>query len=96
MAAVFYHYLTQVPPPPNFTDFSANEHEELSQYLGLPTNPQDLFKVNIPVQKFHDFSITQILREIKFWDSRSAKSAIYAHVKALNFLFYDSFAPFED
>ena len=47
VAAVFYHYLTQVPPPPNFTDFSANEHEELSQYLGLPTNPQDLFKVTI-------------------------------------------------
>ena len=26
--------------------------------------------------KFHDFSINQILREINFWDSRSAKSAI--------------------
>ena len=28
------------------------------------------------VWKFHDFSITQILREIKFEDSQSAKSAI--------------------
>ena len=27
--------------------------------------------------KFHDFSINQILREISFWDSRSAKSAIF-------------------
>ena len=28
------------------------------------------------VWKFHDFSITHILREINFWDPRSAKSAI--------------------
>ena len=32
--------------------------------------------------KFHDFSITQILREINFWDSRSAKSAILTHSEA--------------
>ena len=29
------------------------------------------------VWKFDDFSITQILREINFWDSRSAKYAIF-------------------
>ena len=29
--------------------------------------------------KLHDFSITQILREIKFWDSRNAKSAIFTN-----------------
>ena len=34
--------------------------------------------------KFHDFSITQILCEINFWDSRSAKSVIFSHLKALN------------
>ena len=34
--------------------------------------------------KFHDFSITQILREIKFGDSRSAKSAILSSLEALN------------
>ena len=35
--------------------------------------------------KFHDFSITQILREINCGDSRSAKSAILTHLEALNF-----------
>ena len=38
--------------------------------------------------KFHDFSITQILREINFGDSSSAKSAIITHLEALNFDFY--------
>ena len=39
------------------------------------------------VWKFHDFSITQILREINFGDSRSAKSAILTHLEALKFDF---------
>ena len=38
--------------------------------------------------KFQDFSITQILREINFEESRSAKSAIVTHLEALNFEFY--------
>ena len=38
------------------------------------------------VWKFHDFSITQILREINFGDSRIAQSAILIHLKALEFL----------
>ena len=33
--------------------------------------------------KCHDFSITQILREIKLGDSRSTKSAILIHLQAL-------------
>ena len=37
------------------------------------------------VWKFHDFSITQILREINFGDPTSAKSVILTHVEALNF-----------
>ena len=41
------------------------------------------------VWKFHDFSTTQILLEINFGDSRSAKSAIITHLKALDFDFYD-------
>ena len=41
------------------------------------------------VWKFHDFPITQILREIKFEDSRSAKSAIFTHLEALNFDLYE-------
>ena len=36
------------------------------------------------VWKIEDFSITQILCEIKFGDSRSAKSAIFTHLEALN------------
>ena len=39
--------------------------------------------------KFHDFSISYILREINFWDSRSVKSAILTHLEALNFDFYE-------
>ena len=39
--------------------------------------------------KFHDFSITQILREIKFGDSTSAKSAILTHLEALNLDFHE-------
>ena len=35
--------------------------------------------------KFHDFSITQILCEINFEDSRIEKSAILTHLEALNF-----------
>ena len=39
------------------------------------------------VRNFHDFPITHILREINFEDSRRAKSAILAHLEALNFDF---------
>ena len=34
--------------------------------------------------KFQDFSITQILREINFVDSRSAKTAIFAILESVN------------
>ena len=39
---------------------------------------------------FHEFSITQILREINFGDSRSAKSAVVTHLEVLNFAFYEN------
>ena len=39
--------------------------------------------------KFHDFCIIQILREINFEDSRSAKSAILTHLEALDFDFHE-------
>ena len=39
--------------------------------------------------KFHEFYITQILRENNSWDSRSAKSAISTHLEAVNFDFYE-------
>ena len=41
------------------------------------------------MRKFHDFSITQILREISFEDFTSAKSAILAHLGALDFDIYE-------
>ena len=41
------------------------------------------------VWKFHDFSIIQILREINFEDSCSAKLAILTHFEALNFDYYE-------
>ena len=40
------------------------------------------------VLKFHDFSITQILREINFRDSKSAKCTISTQLAALNFDFF--------
>ena len=41
------------------------------------------------VWKFHNFSITQILREITFRASRSAKYAILTQLEAVNFDFYE-------
>ena len=40
------------------------------------------------VWKFCNFSIIQILREIDFGGSRSAKSALLTHFEALNFDFF--------
>ena len=40
--------------------------------------------------KFHDFSYTLILREIKVdKSSKVSKSAILTHLEALNFYFYE-------
>ena len=42
--------------------------------------------------KFHDFSVTQILREINVEDSRSAKSADFAILGAVNFVHLVNFS----
>ena len=42
--------------------------------------------------KFANFSITQILREINFGDSRSAKAALLTHLEAPDFGFLGLFA----
>ena len=55
------------------------------QHLKVP----NLSGSDFTVWKFHDFSVTQISREINFRDSRSAKSAILTHLEALNFDFYE-------
>ena len=39
--------------------------------------------------KFHDFSVTVILREINSRDFRSAKSGISIHLEAMNLDFYE-------
>ena len=39
--------------------------------------------------KFHDFSITQILREINFGDSKNAICPILTHLVAFNFDSHD-------
>ena len=43
----------------------------------------------------HEFSTTQILREINFGDPRCAKSAIFSLLGALNFDFSWIFAPYK-
>ena len=45
------------------------------------------FKAICTVWNFHDFTISQILREINSGDYRSAKSAFLIHMKAFNFDF---------
>ena len=47
------------------------------------------------VRKFYHFSVTRILREINFGNSRRAKSAISKHLEALNFDFYEFLHFFE-
>ena len=60
-------------------------------YIGHADNAEDCScsRIVLPliqgtVWKFQGFSITQILREINFWDSKSTKSAIVTHFEALN------------
>ena len=50
---------------------------------------QPFWEKNYTVWKFHDFCIIQILREINFGKSGSAKSGIFTHLEALNFKFYE-------
>ena len=49
--------------------------------------------MNTTVWKLHDFSITQILREINFENCRHAKSAFFSDLEVLNFDIYD-FLPY--
>ena len=51
------------------------------QHLKVP----NLSGSDFTVWKFHDFTVTQILREINFEDARSAQSAILTHLGTLNF-----------
>ena len=46
----------------------------------------DFTSLHITVWKFQDFCITQIIREINFEHSRSAKTVIFAILRAVNFV----------
>ena len=46
----------------------------------------------LTVWKFQDFCISQILREINFVDSRSAKTAIIVNLGAVNFVHLVTFS----
>ena len=52
-------------------------------------NIKSHFNAICTVWNFHDFTISQILREIIFGDYRSAKSAILTHLETLNFDIYE-------
>ena len=51
-----------------------------------------LLGIKSTVWECHDFSITQFLREINFEDSRSAKSAIFPILGAVNFVYLVNFS----
>ena len=70
------------------TQFTPISHQEKKAKI-LVTYPILRKKSPNTVWKFHDFSITQILREINFGDSASVKSAILTHLEVLNFAFYE-------
>ena len=77
-----------LPISSNFLDYR-KMHCFITNYTGCSNGK--LSKVNACTtgRKFYDFAITQILHEINFVDSRSAKSAIFTHLEALNLDFYE-------
>ena len=56
--------------------------------VDMPTK-RPISGANSHVWKFHDFSITEILRENNFRNSRGAKFAILTHLEALICDFYE-------
>ena len=58
-------------------------------YIGGGPLLPEMVMLRSTVWKFQDFSVTQILREINFWDSKNAKLAILTHLEALNFDFQE-------
>ena len=58
--------------------------ELLDGELSAPANT--LYPHNLAGEKFHNFSIIHILREINFGGSTSAKSAIFTHFRCSDFL----------
>ena len=74
-------------PSLNNTTNSENDYFGIRTYLAFDSKGQvpekkDQKRSPSTVWKFHNFSITQILREIIFVNLRSAKSAILIHLEA--------------
>ena len=68
------------------TSVNAGPDRTFSVLDGVLTRPSGQY---FSVWKFQNFAITQILREINFGDSTSAKSAILTHLVVLNFALYE-------
>ena len=72
------------------SDIEATEAKRTSEKDAVTMEESlDLIGMICTVTKFHKFSITQILREINFWDS------ILTHLGALEFFILRIFALFE-
>ena len=80
----------EVVGPVDITTLSSRQYCVIVNPVGQDGKPQLGARklVKGKIWKFHDFSITQILREINCGVYRSAKSAILTHSQALNFDFY--------
>ena len=61
----------------------------LSSNSCVSINKATYFGLHNTVWKFHEFSIIQILSEIKVDEFRASQSAILSHLEALKFDFYD-------
>ena len=61
----------------------------MKNYKSVQTWAPQFILSQYTMWKNHDFPITQILREINFRGSRSAKCAILTHIEALNFHLYE-------
>ena len=68
----------------SYGGYKEKEYEYEQDRYGYDDRDKGKFNSKATVWKFHDFSITQILREINFGDSRRWKSAILTHLEAPN------------
>ena len=66
----------------------SRRRKSTNDYLMVKETAEDLlaFISSYTVLKFQDFSITQILRQINFEESRSSKTAIFTILGAMEFV----------
>ena len=69
------------------SEYVYNHHQFSFKFKPFLTQFTEQFKhPRCTMWKFHNFSVTQILREFNFGESRIAKSAVFAIFRALNFV----------